>query len=59
MYKEHTTPSGEVIWLTDKIKYPKPGKPYEVGCAATDGEVRWVVYFATLEEAEKEFVRFD
>jgi hypothetical protein len=59
MYKEHTLPSGEVIWLTDQIQYLNPRKPFEVGCAQEDGEVRWTVYFATIEEAEKEYVRFN
>ena len=63
MYKEHKA-GEETIWLTDEPTYSKPGKPpgrpFEVGCLTADGEeIRWVVYFATLEEAEKEYIRFD
>lgn len=58
MTEEHTLPSGETIVITNNGK--RPNKPWEVMCIAIDGEeIRWVVEFATEEEARKEYVRFD
>ncbi len=57
MEKEHTLPSGEIIWLTSEGSHPL--KPWQVQCISTDNEVRWSKDFATEEEAEAEYIRFD
>lgn len=56
-YKEHTMPSGEIISM-DMINN-HPTKPWNVSCWMPDGEQRWSIDFATREEAEKEYIRFD
>jgi hypothetical protein len=55
--KEHTLPNGEIIWMTSVGD--NPNKPWQVMSIATDGEVRWCKDFATQDEAEREYVRFD
>lgn len=56
-YKEHTLPSGECICMDYDETFSKI-KPWVVFNVLGE-EVRWQVSFATKEEAEKEYIRFD
>lgn len=57
VFKEHTLPSGNIISLSSEGDHPT--KPWQVVCCEESGEVRWSKDFATQEEAEAEYVRFD
>ncbi len=58
-YKEKTLPSGDIITMTALTRDHPPNRPWEVTCWPAEGNHRWTVYFATKEEAEVEYRRFD